>query len=78
MTEQTTFDVIGPTGVPETSLSPGYNGGFQIEIASDEGDLTITHGRMYVEGLLVENDADTTLTTQPFLPLSKPRSVRPA
>ncbi len=71
ITEQTTFDVIGPTGVPETSFSAGYTGGFQIGISADKSDLTISHGRMYVDGLLVENDADTTLTTQPFLPLSK-------
>ena len=68
--EQTAYDVIGPSGVPETSLSSGYDGGFQIGIASAGRDLTISHGRIYVDGLLVENDADTTLTTQPFLPLA--------
>lgn len=67
--EQTTYDVIGPTGVPNTSLSYGYNGGFQIGIAPSGTDLTISHGRMYVDGLLVENDSDTNLSTQPFLPL---------
>ncbi len=76
-TEQTTFDVIGPAGVPETSLSSGYDGGFQIGIASGGGDLTISHGRIYVDGLLVENNLDTTLTTQPFLPLS-PGNFGPA
>jgi Family of unknown function (DUF6519) len=68
--EQTNYDVIGPSGVPDTSLSYGYDGGFQIGIAPGGADLTISHGRIYVDGLLVENDADTTLTTQPFLPLS--------
>ena len=38
--EQTTYDVIGPAGVPETSLSSGYDGGFQIGIASGGNDLT--------------------------------------
>ncbi len=122
--ETTTSDVIGPAGVPETSLFPGYAGGFAIGIAilggtgssssgsgssssssglgaafassvSNSGssasssssgapsgssnsssssgqarnDLTIAHGRIYVDGMLVVNDRDTTLFTQPFLPL---------
>ena len=75
--EQTTYDVIGPAGVPETSLSSGYDGGFQIGIASGGNDLTISHGRIYADGLLVENNLDTTLTTQPFLPLS-PGNFGPA
>ena len=36
-------------------------------IGGDPKDLTIAHGRIYVDGLLVENDADTTLATQPLL-----------
>jgi hypothetical protein len=99
--ETTISDVIGPAGVPETSLSPGYPGGFAIGIggslssssSSSSGvssssssasgssssslsssigtraDLTIAHGRIYVDGILVLNDRDTTLLTQPFLPL---------
>src|SRR5208337_2032466 len=96
--ERTISDVIGQAGVPETSLSPGYTGGFAIGIGSAGGsssssstgssssssrsssssssssmlagnDLTIAHGRIYVDGILVINDHDTTLFTQPFLPL---------
>jgi hypothetical protein len=113
--ETTMSDVIGQAGVPETSLSFGYTGGFALGIgntvhssssssssggsssgalarsrrltinsssslssssSSSSGvfasgnDLTIAHGRIYVDGILVINDADTTLFTQPFLPLS--------
>jgi hypothetical protein len=106
--ETTLSDVIGPSGVPETSLSAGYAGGFAIAISNPGGSsssassssssskagsssssskvgssssssnsssgplnqLTIAHGRIYVDGILVINDADTTLFTQPFLPLN--------
>lgn len=113
--ERTLSDVIGPAGVPETSLAPGYAGGFALGIGGPAGssssssfgsfgsfssiasavglqsgigssssssgssssewtalpgnDLTIEHGRIYVDGILVVNDADTTLLTQPYLPL---------
>jgi len=106
--ETTMSDVIGPTGVPETSLSFGYNGGLAIGIGSRTdsssstssssssssqqsssssssgsslgaagNDLTISHGRIYVDGILVINDQDTTLLTQPFLPLD-PSDLSPA
>ncbi|MDQ6943212.1 MAG: DUF6519 domain-containing protein [Candidatus Eremiobacteraeota bacterium] len=45
----------------------GHHSGFEIGIGGDRRDLTIARGRISVDGLLVENDADTTLTTQPFL-----------
>jgi hypothetical protein len=103
--ETTISDVIGPSGVPETSLAPGYTGGFAIGIGSHfsstsstssssslssagaassssklssssssslnfvGNDLTISHGRIYVDGILVINDTNTTLFNQPFLPL---------
>jgi hypothetical protein len=35
--ETTVSDVIGPAGVPETSLSPGYLGGFAIGIGGGPG-----------------------------------------
>ncbi|HEY0183336.1 MAG TPA: DUF6519 domain-containing protein [Rhodopila sp.] len=111
--ETTMSDVIGITGVPETSLAPGYTGGFAIAIGSHSGissssssssslasaapassssssslsssssfdltgnDLTISHGRIYVDGILVINDTDTTLFGQPFLPLD-PGDLGPA
>ncbi|BCZ84368.1 hypothetical protein PTKU64_80430 [Paraburkholderia terrae] len=122
--ERTMSDVIGPVGVPETSLAPGYAGGFALGIGVPAGssssgsfssissfgslssvsslssvgsssssgsgssvggssssrssglvplpgnDLTIAHGRIYVDGILVVNDADTTLLKQPYLPLA--------
>jgi hypothetical protein len=70
--ETTAYDVIGPSGVPETTLAPGYAGGFAIGLNSGGSDLTILRGRMYVDGLLVENDADTTLSSQPFLRWTQP------
>ncbi|WP_433727411.1 DUF6519 domain-containing protein [Actinoplanes sp. CA-051413] len=49
-------DLVGPAGAPI-----GPDGGFEIATAgtaTKEPDLTISPGRMYVDGLLVENDAD--------------------
>lgn len=99
--ETTMSDVIGPVGVPETSLVFGSPGGFAIGVGSSASssssssavssssssssgssasssssgtptgnDLTIARGRIYVDGILVVNDQDTTLLTQPFLPLN--------
>jgi hypothetical protein len=57
-------DVIGPAGAPE-----GSNGGFQIGPTADAKDLTVSKGRMYVGGILCENDADgVTVLKQPDLP----------
>ncbi|MUL46989.1 hypothetical protein FZI85_03440 [Mycobacterium sp. CBMA293] len=66
----TTTDVIGQAGYPDGSLPDGTPlGGFALGIASGGADLTISQGRMYVDGLLVENDtAGATLLNQPDLP----------
>ncbi len=60
------IDVIGHSGVPQ-----GPEGGFEIGLTGDSKDLTVSKGRIYVEGILCENDDDTiTILTQPDLPAS--------
>lgn len=59
--DQTTrLDVIGPCGVPEVS------GGFQIDATADFSDLTLSAGRIYVDGILCEN-ASTAIPIRAFL-----------
>jgi len=48
----TALDVIGPCGVPETG------GGFQVGLTPGGNDLSLTAGRIYVDGILCENLAD--------------------
>jgi hypothetical protein len=55
-------DVIGASG------APGVGGGFQIGVTPGGDDLTISAGRMYVDGILCENESATTHTQQPDLP----------
>ena len=50
-TETESQDVIGQCGVPEKG------GGFKIEATPDQHDLTISPGRIYVDGLLCELEA---------------------
>jgi hypothetical protein len=66
----TTTDVVGQSGYPVTSLPSGApSGGFALGLNAAGTDLTIAPGRMYVDGLLVENDAqDATLLSQPDMP----------
>jgi hypothetical protein len=49
-------DIVGPAGVP--SAAPG----FAIDRTTTDklADLSVSAGRMYVDGILVENAADTT------------------
>lgn len=61
--ETTTRDVIGASGVPK------YGGGFEIGLETDSNnlvkDLTISKGRIYVDGILCElDDDDSTYTDQ--------------
>jgi uncharacterized protein DUF6519 len=59
----TVADLIGPAGVPA-----GPDGGFLIDTITTSGkepDLSVSAGRMYVDGILVENDADGTYWDQP-------------
>jgi hypothetical protein len=73
----TTYDVIGRTGVPLTILPDGTPaGGFAMGLNADGSDLTISKGRIYVDGLLVENDTATaTLLQQPDYPIPLPASL---
>lgn len=65
----TSTDVIGQAGYPDGTLPGGAPvGGFALGIGTNGTDLTISAGRMYVDGLLLENDAQTTLLTQPDMP----------
>ena len=61
-TETEAIDVIGRCGVPRK------NGGFLIGAGSGAQDLTISAGRIYVDGLLCELEQASTYTTQPYLP----------
>lgn len=70
----TSYDVIGQSGYPLGDL-PGTTtpaGGFALGFSPASGtatDLSISAGRMYVDGILVENDAAAaTLLSQPDLP----------
>src|SRR5262245_58734161 len=57
-----TTDVIGACGVPK------LDDGFHIGAALGDTDLTITPGRIYVDGLLCELESGATYTTQPDYP----------
>jgi uncharacterized coiled-coil protein SlyX len=59
--ETEAVDVIGPVGVPE----PGT--GFALSLTAND-PLTIGAGRIYVDGILAENDDAVQVTGQPFLP----------
>src|SRR5262245_39186520 len=56
-------DIVGPAGAPA-----GVNGGFEVSAIDGQTtseDLAISEGRMYVGGVLVENDSPTTFFNQP-------------
>ena len=55
--ESEAIDVIGVTGAPKP-LDPAHpDVNFHIGVTPDSGDLTIAPGRIWVNGLLCENDA---------------------
>ncbi len=66
----TSTDVIGQSGYPVTTPPTGAaTGAFALGLNANGTDVTIEPGRMYVDGLLVENDIpDATLLTQPDMP----------
>ena len=56
-------DLVGPSAVP-----PGPAGGFAVTPTTDangDTDLDVSAGRLYAEGVLVENEAETTYWSQP-------------
>jgi Family of unknown function (DUF6519)/Right handed beta helix region len=55
-------DTIGANGVPRAG------GGFAIGVVGDGGDLTISPGRIWVEGTLCELEEGTTYAGQPDYP----------
>jgi hypothetical protein len=56
-----TGDMVGPCGAPE------LDGGFAISCTED-GDLRLSAGRLYVAGMLCELEAECSYTGQPDLP----------
>jgi len=68
-TETESIDVIGRCGVPRK------NGGFLIGSGPGGQDLTISAGRIYVDGLLCELEGPSTYITQPYLPNPELTSV---
>src|ERR1043165_1528632 len=68
-TETEAIDVIGRVVVPRK------NGGFVIGTGSGGRDLTISAGRIYVDGLFWELEGQSTYTTQPYLPNPEHTSV---
>ncbi len=55
-------DVVGLPG------SPSLHAGFAIGINGLATDLTISAGRLFVDGVMCENDANAALSAQPDLP----------
>lgn len=63
----TAIDVIGPTGAPHHDPATFRN--FQVKVDANGRDLLIAPGRIYVGGLLCENDAENlSYLKQPDLP----------
>ena len=62
-------DVIGLCGGPAGADADGVPlAGFLIDVNGFDGELHISPGRYYVNGLLVENEADVSVLQQPDLP----------
>ena len=62
-----TTDVVGVSGAPFHPASAFRN--FQVKVAPDGKDLLIAPGRIYVDGILCENEAEPAkLLAQPDLP----------
>jgi hypothetical protein len=69
-------DILGPAAAP--AGAPGFEIGL-VDGKSAADDLAISPGRMYVDGILVENDAASTYWTQPdaFLDPDDPADALP-
>ncbi|OBC00024.1 hypothetical protein A5784_21030 [Mycobacterium sp. 852013-50091_SCH5140682] len=70
------IDLVGPTAIPKE------HPGFQITAVNNNGklDLTISAGRAYVDGILVENESNVDYTGQPdgYLDPDNPADAVPA
>jgi hypothetical protein len=64
---QLAADLIGPAGVPLDPRVPGDKGGFLIDLVSGSSpaDFSISAGRMYVDGILLENETASDYWSQP-------------
>jgi hypothetical protein len=64
----TTTDVVGRTGAPKAPDATPLN--FMVTLDANDTDLRVAPGRIYVDGLLCENDdaAGVLYTAQPDLP----------
>jgi hypothetical protein len=65
-----TADVVGPSGAPKEG------GGFRIAV-DEAGEVSVSAGRMYVDGVLCQLEADATYAKQPDL-LDPPAYAPPA
>jgi hypothetical protein len=62
-------DVIGLCGGPAGADADGNPlAGFLIHVDTTDGGLHVSPGRYYVDGVLVENEADVSILQQPDLP----------
>ncbi|MFZ1220575.1 MAG: DUF6519 domain-containing protein [Chthoniobacterales bacterium] len=61
-------DLIGPYAAPVE------HAGFELALDKD-GGFSISRGRIYVDGILVENDSDCTYATQPDYELVKDKDI---
>lgn len=70
LSELTNTDVIGAAGYPVgTDAGGNAIGGFALTFTAGDKDIAISPGRMYVDGILVENSTpNATLLDQPGLP----------
>lgn len=57
-------DLLGPAGAPEVG------GGFDVTVSA--GAIRVSPGRFWVDGLLVENDEQVTINSQPHPPATVP------
>src|SRR5712692_7899293 len=58
--EMQTRDMVGPSGVPQVG------GGFKVSFTPGDGDLLVSPGHIYVDGILCEVDEATPVAIQEF------------
>lgn len=60
--ERHTQDMIGNGGVPQRG------GGFEIDVSVDNKNIILSAGRIYVDGIVCENNVDVSFSDQPDFP----------